>query len=808
MIKQMTIGGFRGILAPLTLDFSKANSDRSMVIYGRNGTGKSSITDAWEWFHTEKILHLAREGAGPSSFPHKNAQNGETYVEIVFKDNALSTIRLDYNHDKITKPVSIGDIEKLRSLSPHPCHIRFEDLTRFVYLTKTDRYDALAQLMGFTPQVEIQKSFRRILRKLREDLNELANKHKEIEDQLKDHLELKNLSSAQIQESLNRILERYKISPVSEKSEFQRAKENLAKLVDDDPISNELSSLHQLKKAIESIPYPEEPNSKIRSLAKAVEQFVKTERDVADMLLLDLYEKADEIILQLEMEGEKVGVCPLCNQPYMGDLHAHISTELSALKQLKESRDNFLQSQKEVIDSLPKEKLLGERIEIILEEFAVFSEAYSLNEMREHIQELEASLTGTRKFVAAELGELGLETVTLLEANLRELNEVLSKLENKESAIIKMISNRIQILEEDTSRKNLVIDYYKLETGIKLWTRLEDSQQKISSLDDIADKFEGIVDDYVQSSIYNVQKRFDVISQDVQKYFGLLESDTDGLGKPELKLLTDVDRAVELQVEFHGTLVYPAYRYLSESQLNSFGLSIFLASTKYFNDKFRFLILDDVINSFDGYKRPKVIELLKREFTEHQVLLLTHDSVWCDRLYSSFPNWIRQRIKRYEPNSGPFIEDAYAPIEIIEELIEDDEPVRAGRNLGPFLEQQLQELCEAFEALVKYNQKNEYTLEPLMDRFRVRIKDKLTKNHPLYKAVEALQDESGFRNLCAHWKNPDIQLTLEEMKSVLEKWKFIAGLVRCQEKNCYQYVGYDGNSGFICPCGATHLEKI
>ncbi|HZD36334.1 MAG TPA: hypothetical protein VE130_14120, partial [Nitrososphaeraceae archaeon] len=729
-------------------------------------------------------------------------------VEIISKDNALGTIRLDYNHDKITKPASVGDIEKLRSLSPHPCHIRFEDLTRFVYLTKADRYDALAQLMGFTPQVEIQKSFRRILRKLREDLDELTSKNEEIEDQLKGHLELDSLTSERILKSLNRILKRYKIGPVSEKSGFEKAKEEIAKQVQDDPISNKLSSLHRLTKAIKSIPYPEEPNSKIKSLARAVEQFVKTERDVADMLLLDLYEKADEIILQLEREGEKVGVCPLCNQPYEGDLHAHISTELSSLKQLKETRDNFLKSQKEVIAFLPKERFLGERIESILEEFAVFADTYSLNELRDHIQELEGSLAGIRKLVAAELGELGRETVTLLEANLRELNEVLSKLEDKESAIIKMISNRIQILEHDTSRKNLVMDYSKLETGINLWTRQEDSQEKISSLDDIANKFEEIVDDYVRSSIYNVQKRFDVISQDVQKYFGLLESDTDGLGKPELKLLTDVDRAVELQVEFHGEPVFPAYRYLSESQLNSFGLSIFLASAKYFNDKFRFLILDDVINSFDGYKRPKVIDLLKREFTEHQVLLLTHDSVWCDRLYSSFPNWIKQRIKRYEPNSGPFIEDAYAPIEIIAELIEDDEPVRAGRNLGPFLEQQLQELCEAFEVLIKYNQKNEYTLEPLMDRFRVRIKDKLTKNHPLYKAVEELQDESGFRNLCAHWKNPDIQLTLEEMKSVLEKWKFIEGLVRCQEKSCYQYVGYDGNSGFICPCGATHLEKI
>ena len=102
-IRRITISGFRGILATFSLNFLKGRSLRSMVVYGRNGTGKSSITDAWEWFHTEKIGHLAREGAGPSSFPHKNAHPGESYVEIEFKQDNLGTIRLNYDHNRVNK---------------------------------------------------------------------------------------------------------------------------------------------------------------------------------------------------------------------------------------------------------------------------------------------------------------------------------------------------------------------------------------------------------------------------------------------------------------------------------------------------------------------------------------------------------------------------------------------------------------------------------------------------------------------------------------------------------------------------------
>ena len=45
-IKKICISGFRGVLAPLELDFAKGGACQSMVLYGANGTGKSSITDA------------------------------------------------------------------------------------------------------------------------------------------------------------------------------------------------------------------------------------------------------------------------------------------------------------------------------------------------------------------------------------------------------------------------------------------------------------------------------------------------------------------------------------------------------------------------------------------------------------------------------------------------------------------------------------------------------------------------------------------------------------------------------------------
>ena len=46
-IKRITVSGFRGILTPLELSFVKGGNNTSMTLFGRNGFGKSSLTDAW-----------------------------------------------------------------------------------------------------------------------------------------------------------------------------------------------------------------------------------------------------------------------------------------------------------------------------------------------------------------------------------------------------------------------------------------------------------------------------------------------------------------------------------------------------------------------------------------------------------------------------------------------------------------------------------------------------------------------------------------------------------------------------------------
>src|SRR5207253_9148749 len=100
-----------------------------------------------------------------------------------------------------------------------------------------------------------------------------------------------------------------------------------------------------------------------------------------------------------------------------------------------------------------------------------------------------------------------------------------------------------------------------------------------------------------------------------------------------------------------------------------------------------------------------------------------------------------------------------------------------------YLEDYLQDICEAFDVEVKFNRRGEYTLDTLIDRFRVRIREKLSANHPLCQLVEQLFQDNAYRNWSVHCKNPEASIHADEIRTISETWKAVEQIVHCQECN-------------------------
>ena len=92
--------------------------------------------------------------------------------------------------------------------------------------------------------------------------------------------------------------------------------------------------------------------------------------------------------------------------------------------------------------------------------------------------------------------------------------------------------------------------------------------------------------------------------------------------------LPENDKAIDIALRFHGKEQDSPRLTLSEGYRNSLGLCIFLALAKREAVNDRPLILDDVVVSLDRNHRGMIVDLLKSQFADRQVIIFTHDRDW------------------------------------------------------------------------------------------------------------------------------------------------------------------------------------
>jgi len=805
-LRSITVSGFRGILIPLKLDFESGSSIRSMVLYGRNGTGKSSITDAWEWLQAGKIDHLAKEGAGEASYPHLKAAKEQAYVEIEAVDSQLSGVgrRLSRSTGD-AKAAEQRGLAALTNRAPHPCQIRFSDLTRFVYMTKADRYDLLAKLMGLDRQVRLAKKLRRVQKDVSDDV---ARRVKGVADErreLREALGAKSADSAGLLRAIKDICKVHEIDCAPTLPGAAEASESLRDLVEKDPRSSALADEKTRLQAIRDATVPATLSAVCSDWAdwQPLEDAGLPSQDVA---FVDLFDAASRLLSRPECSTVDAA-CPLCGRIFEGDLGAHVEDELARLRPVRDYVDTAARLRRDLSSAVTSLRPLVDRLPAVEEQTGAVEPPDNA-----------AAELGLRQKGLLLIGcaELGVEAInrccsdlspTVHDSGLAtrsELSEFSRDFESARSKCEGQCDARIRSLEGDEARSALVDDQSRVASAIKVLRSLELEEGLLQLATETETVMRTTTEAFATDCAADVRSRFDAISEDVADYFSVIEHHTEGLEKPALKFGEDQDRAVTLEVVFRGKAVSQAYAYLSESQLNSFGLAVFLASVRHFNSRFRFVLLDDVINSLDMQKRPALIELLKSRFDDFQVLLMTHDDIWREELRRSFPRWIHRRFNRLQYPSGPVMHDSPGSLERIEELIREDRPDEAGGVMGVYLERRLQDTCEAFEVLVTYRKDNAHTLEPLLDRLRVRTKEKLGADHALCRAFEDLQASTSFRNFCSHWKDQSTSITPEEMSLVLNHWKTIEQQVVCGD--CARLLVYT-DGVFRCGCGGGELRR-
>lgn len=98
------------------------------------------------------------------------------------------------------------------------------------------------------------------------------------------------------------------------------------------------------------------------------------------------------------------------------------------------------------------------------------------------------------------------------------------------------------------------------------------------------------------------------------------------------------DKTIGLQISYRGLVVERPQNYLNEARLSALGLALYLgarlACTPRTTPHLKLLVLDDVLVGLDHSNRLPVLDVLRDNFHQWQVVLLTHDRGWFDLAYA------------------------------------------------------------------------------------------------------------------------------------------------------------------------------
>jgi hypothetical protein len=796
-IKKITVENFRGLRLPVSIELVKGSKTTSALIYGRNGTGKSSMVDAWEWLHKFNIENLSREGVLLTDLPHKASGGINSYISVDFQHPSINNATATFNPKKITTPTTTGEYSEFKALSTYPNYLRYTDLNDFICnKRKAARYEYIAKYFGLEKFSSLQDTLQATLNKQTINLQNLELAFATSSSAINSITGLTIVDEAIVVKFINTVAAKHKITAITTFKEAETVKIALQKIVQKNPVTKELTEW----KAFQIRQNQFYPITTVKANCIALEllftDLKQNEESIKQLILSSLYEQSIEVISKLEDKSK----CPVCDETFNGDLLQHISTKHNSLSALNKKKTEF--------DT--KKSLLEKQFEGISRKIAAI-EAESSSVVLAAYQTFFDDLTTINSSLPTLIITLKkqLKDLTILSISNESAIAKIDIIISNELASKKLVADKIDALSKDETTKTLAQDYTNISNIIDNFKSHSINKEKVAYLKSITSNLQTFFNSltaYIQTEIQNT---FTTISADVVDYFNILENSNPDIKNPALKLITGKDKAVELEIEFASEKITPAFKFLSESQVNSFGLAFFLAAVKRFNKDFKFFILDDVVNSFDSFKRPRVAKLIATKFSDFQVLMLTHDQIFFDTVQRNFPEWQRYKFTSWDYSTGPKFKPSKNYLEEIQSYIDDDNPITAGQALGKYLEWIFGILCQNMETPIPYRVENIYTLSdyynPLAKRFRDKIKLPNTQ-HKLFGLLDEFETGTIFRNYCVHWKNEATQFTTEEIDAIFKKWIEIEQIIFCT--SCKSFVHYENisNTNYVrCDCGIVNL---
>jgi recombinational DNA repair ATPase RecF len=746
---------FRGVREELALEFPQGTS---VVLLGENATGKSTVADALEWYFTGEIGLLRHEGRA-GSLRHVGARSSDATSVTVQTTGALGG-RLEQGE------TPAGAV---RAAGRETFLLRGRTLTAFVERTKGEKWRALAELLGFE---EVDQ--------LRLDLQTARNEaHDAVE------------AAGQEHHSASRALAS-KVGVVTDSGIFETMSELCRKAGVPAPASLVEALSAQWARSLEGA----SGNARAVRVAALASDLRTWSPASADGQVLDRWNwvlksqnstdrarfgffKAAEPLLA---KSDQAGSCPLCGQSV--DREVLRRQVRDVLEELRASAEELQQTRDKVL-----------RCADLMERCAA-----QMAEYRRKAAEIGVEIPAPP---VAPHGRLR-AAITRHEPAEQQLPASFTDALNAWLAVARAAIDAA-VSPASTPRDGTLVALGVLIGQARRWRELAVAAGHARKAYKLA---ESVFQAYAARQQAYFADILDRISGRVAEIYAKLHPGED---------LADVciepwgPKGVELAISFYGSHQKPPHGVLSESHLNSLAVALFLAMADSFNEQLDFLVLDDVVNSFDVEHRGELAAFIAGEFTHRQLIVLTHDQLFFDRLTRLAPSWKRIEFTSWDFYGGPRAME-YQSAKMLEKAqfaLDNGDRAAAAMMGRRALEEALQDICEGLAAPLPFrrgarNDRREFgeVLSGVRRALKELSRGTYNEVRPLLDALDAdvataLNPEAHASQV--HPSSAEVRAAIQRVSQLDEKWT-------CAASACRTRLWHRGTPPVLqCKCGLTRF---
>lgn len=657
-IEKISLSWFRGSASNVELNLNS----KPLVLYGENGSGKSSFVDAVEYLINEgRISHLAHEHSG------RRQEKAIINTHIPAAQEAKIQIRLDDRTDieAIITPSGASTVSPtdnpMSDWNYRRVVLRQDEVAHFISETKGDKYSALLPLLGLGQWEIAAENIRKLTRTITSQADLYNLKAKLVQVQEKSRLIFPGKNNSEIEEEVTQIYSKYgEPIPSSIKDVIETASVRIQQKIEQittDQRKFELLldiSKIQLTSRITAV------RTCASKLAQSTEPLIHEKIGVLAATSAYLHRQTVDVDIS----------CPACGQSInSSNFKIHVRAEEDRLGSSLAGFANHRTAVAVLCDDVQKLKV---------DVFNAALEAWRETNVPANIDYLSAVDTNTARSACNE-----------------------TMLQNFESKLIPMI----ELAGRESSSapveiKDLLSDQTKVNTAKELLEQVETGKYilKVEQLTAFLNRLESGYREKIREQSTQI---IGVISTDIARMWSILHPG-ERIENVHLSLPEDVDKAIEIELKFYGVDQRSPRLTLSEGHRNSLGLCIFLSMVKHNPDGEFPIILDDIVASFDRGHRGMVTNLLEQEFPGRQIIILTHDREWYLELRHRLPSWKFKVLYPWEnPNIGIRFSQRSDAFDDARAVIDSD-PISAGNNARKIMDFTLAVLAEALQISLPY----------------------------------------------------------------------------------------------------------